>query len=161
MAIRKFINAAFSGYYFDTELDCVMSIKRPGAPYALTWTTPNNYLLRRVSMTTTSGGKISRTYNQIIDMLCPVEHSGVVRSVPAPTPNDELSNIQPDFDYVLYSVKNKCSQYFFKGTSIRKALDLLAQRKQHVSPEDIRICNTVTGQVTKLQIRTVQIFSLA
>ena len=156
MAIRKFINSDLSKYYFDTDADCVMSLYS-GSPRAMKWVKPNNWAPRRVGLITDRGRKVSYRYDQIKQMLAPAETLDVAvdRAI-----NTDLSSIKPSFDYVLFSTKNRCSQYFFANTSVQEALDRLARRGERVAPEDVRVLDTQTGRVQKLGIKTFTAYTL-
>lgn len=153
MAIRKFQRDDLRKYYFDTSADCVMSLQT-GDPRRMKWVTPYPGSPRRVSMVTDRGFKVSYRYDQIMDMLRPVDVA-VDRAN-----NTDLSTIKPTVDYVLFSTKNRCSQYFFANTSIQEALDRLARRGERVAPEDVRILDTVTGRVQLLGIKTITTYTL-
>ena len=157
MAIRKFKNSDLSKYYFDTDLDQVMSLYS-GSPQPLKWAKHNKQSLRRIALVTNYGFKVNYRYDQIINMLGPVEAevdaAGDVSDVQG------LDLIKPDFDYVLFSTQNRCSQYIFANTSIQEALDRLARRGEYVDFYDIRILNTQTNKVSKLAIKTVTAYTL-
>lgn len=155
MAIRKFQRGDLNKYYFDTAADCVMSLQS-GSPRPMKWITPLLGSPRRVSMVTDRGHKVSYRYDQIVNMLQPMSVS--LHKADADT--TDLSTIKPSFDYVLFSVKNQCSQYFFANTGIQEALDRLARRGERVAPEDVRVLDTASGRVQRLGIKTITAYTL-
>lgn len=162
MAIRKFQLSALSKYYFDTDRDAVMSL-HSGEPRPMKWSKQNHWSPRRVAMVTNTGHKVSYRYDQIQRMLAPAEIDVPAKPVSTAEPQcvtNTLSLLKPEFDYVLYSVQNRCSQYFFAGTSVQEALDRLARRGEVVKPADIRILNVLTSQVSRVAVRTVETYSL-
>ena len=169
MALRKFRDPALANYYFDTATDCVISTYS-GQSRPMKWSQAYPGAPRRVSLTTIRGTKISYRYDQIKAMLLPTvgPHMAAPIEVPrrvadAAAASDAfngLASIKPNVDYVLFSVKNRCSQYFFANTSIQEALDRLARRGEHVAHDDVRILNTVTGKVQKLGTKTITTYTL-
>lgn len=163
MAKLQFIKKSFSDYYFDTELDAVVSMKT-GKPCTLEWTHQCQWIPRRVSLTSSQGRKVSFRYDQIKKMVS-YDEPGTVTVAKAAHSNPalyagDLSQIKPEFAYVMFSNTNKCSQYFFAGTSLQEALDRLARRGEYVDFYDIRILNTQTNKVSKLAIKTVTAYTL-
>jgi hypothetical protein len=168
MAIRKFIDDKFDGYYFDTELDAVVSTKK-GQPKPLAWsikaagglrTLPHNApsydrSARLVALIPTHGWRVIYTYNQIIKMLHPSSAAEVDTGIPG------LADIKPNYEYVVFSVANRCSQYFYAGTSIQDALGMFAKRGITLNPKEIQILNPATGKISKMEIKTVETYSLA
>lgn len=170
MAIQKFRDPAFANYYFDPVNDCVISIYS-GQSRPLKWSRAYPGAPRRVSLTTTRGTKISYRYDQIKALLIPAKPTlaapvrasqrvADVAAKPASNAFNGLDTIKPNVDYVLFSVKNRCSQYFFANTSIQEALDRLARRGEHVAHDDVRILNTVTGKVHELGVKTITTYTL-
>jgi hypothetical protein len=156
MAIQKFQDRyALSKYYFDTARGVVMSTQS-GAPKALTWSQARTWYPKRVSMVTSQGYKVNYTESQIKGMLQPVE-----RDVETAAVTNDLSMLKPDFEYVLFSTTNRCSQYFFAGTSVKEALDRLAKRGEYVAQKDVRILNTRTGQVLMLKPQVITTYVLS
>lgn len=155
MAIQKFFDRYnLSKYYFDSARGVVMSTQS-GTPKALTWSQARSWYPKRVSMVTSQGYKVNYTESQIKGMLQPAEVTQ-----PQAVTND-LSMLKPDFEYVLFSTKNRCSQYFYAGTSVQEALDRLARRNEYVAPQDVRILNTRTGHVSMLKPQVVTTYVLA
>ena len=72
-----------------------------------------------------------------------------------------LDTIAPAYPYVIYSVRNQCSQYFFKDTTIANALELFAKRGEELDPADIRIVNVLTGEVTALSIKPLTSYAVS
>ena len=163
--IRRFGHThRLSKYYFDTDRKCIMSTQRPGVPRPLTWSQSLSWYPKRVSMVNDQGYKVNYTESQIMGMLLPAESGVKVADRKAVAPaaiTNDLSLLRPDFEYVLFSVKNKASQYFFKDTSIAEALARLAKRGEHVAVEDIRIVNTLTGKVSTLKPQVVTTYVLS
>lgn len=168
MAIQKFRDPAFTNYYFDPVNDCVISIYS-GQSRPLKWSRAYPGAPRRVSLTTTRGTKLSYRYDQIKALLIPAKPTlaapievprRVANAAAASDAFNGLASIKPNVDYVLFSVKNRCSQYFFANTSIQEALDRLARRGEHVAHDDVRILNTVTGKVQKLGTKTITTYTL-
>lgn len=157
MAIRKFKDSDLSKYYFDTDLDQVMSLYSSN-PQPLKWYKTSKQSPRRVALVTDHGFLVNYQYDQIMNMLGPVETE--VGAAGAVSGVQSLDSIKPDFDYVLFSTKNRCSQYIFANTSIQEALDRLASRGEHIEHDDIRVLNTRTDKVSKLAIKTVVAYTL-
>lgn len=157
MAKLQFINKSFSDYYFDTELDAVVSMKT-GKPYTMAWTHQYRWSPRRVSLTSSQGRKVSFRYDQIRNMLdrAPAKSVAKVEAVNDP----DLSTIKPEFAYVMFSNTDQCSQYFFAGTSLQEAVDRFARRGVKINPKDIRILNTLTNRVQTLQPKVVTSYTL-
>jgi hypothetical protein len=153
MAIHKFRDAGLSSYFYDTQADQVFST-RSGQAKPMKWTHPSFYKPKRVSMTTNQGLKVSYTRDQILKILAPA-----VVVAPVAVTND-LTLIKPNFEYVMFSVGNKCSQYFFAGTSVKDALDRFAKRGEVIKPADVRILDPLTGKINKLGVKTVETYTL-
>jgi hypothetical protein len=166
MAIYKFREERLAKYYFDTDRDCVMSL-HSGQAKPMKWCQYRNWYPRRVSLVSSTGRKLSYTYDEIKSLLKsePVREAKIMQPVPqgfgpAPVESNDLRLIKPDFDYVVFSTENKCSQYFFAGTSLKEALERLAKRGEHLKPEHIRVLNTQTWAVTKLTVKRVETYIL-
>ena len=162
MAIRKFQDVGLSKYYFDTDKDCVMSL-HSGEPRPLKWSKPTHWAPRRVSMVKLCGIKVSCRYDQIQRMLKPAEievSSKPVKSAEPQCVTNSLALVKPAYDYVVFSKANRCSQYFFAGTSLQEAMDGFARRGEVLKPSEIRIVNANTGQLVQLTVRTVETYSL-
>lgn len=158
MAIQKFVDAGLSKYYFDTDLDCVMSTQS-GQPRAMKWSQARSWYPKRVGMVTSRGYKVSYTYDQIKRMLVaePVREAKIQQ--PLAITND-LSLLRPAHEFIMYSIKNRCSQYFYANTSVQEALDRFAKRGECIRNEDVRILDPRTGKVSKLGVRTVETYTL-
>ena len=162
MAIREFTDKALSDYYYDVDRGVVMSRKN-GKIKPLTWSQARSWYPKRVSMVYGQGGrafKVSYTQTQIMNMLLPAVPKPLIEARESTVSND-LSLIAPDYAYVMFSRKNQCSQYFFAGTSIQRALEMFAKRGERIAPEDVRILNTVTNKVSQLKSQVVTTYVLA
>ena len=147
--IQKFRSPSLKDYYFDSEAGAVFSTKRPGDPYKLKWMKKYHRDQRRVNLYTDSGEKICMTYAQVQSALQPAQ---VATDSVATT---DLSKIRPEGEYVLFSTKNRCSQYFYDGTSLSDALRIFAKRDIVIDPEDIRVLMVNTNQIMRLGAKTV------
>ena len=164
MAKNFFKSSSFNGYYYDSETDAVYSIKRPGKTHQLA----KNYKGGMWHVTLNSTDAYSRSGNyksvysraDILSMVTPpaVETSPVT---PPATVSNDLALIKPTADYVMFSVKGKCSQYFFAGTSIADALAKFARRNIVIDPKDVRILTPGTNTVRSLSVKTVETYFLA
>lgn len=162
MAIRKFQSQSLRKYYFDTDRDVVMSTQS-GEPRPLKWSQATLFAPRRVAMVTNTGHKVSYRYDQIQRMLEPAEievSSKTVKSAEPQCVTNSLALVKPAYDYVVFSKANRCSQYFFAGTSLQEAMDRFARRGEVLKPSEICIVNVNTGQVSQLTVRTVETYSL-
>ena len=157
MAKFNFALARFAGYYFDDEDNCVYSTKRQGAPVKLTWSTRNkNFSAAYVTLSCGSGyyqNKETMTLSQVRNAL---------KSTPIAEPLAVTIEAvgYPSSDFIAFSVKNKCSQYFSQGTSVKDALDIFKKRGIEVDPSDLRIMNPLTGVITSLTVKTVKVYTL-
>lgn len=155
MTISKFRDhLKLSKYFFDHDRDVVMSTQRPGEPRPIKWAIVYSQRCRRVSLVNDRGEKTSLTYNQVMANLVDVP----VTKGPAAGP--VLGEIAPTNAYVMYSDADRCSQYFFAGTTLQQALDKFAKRGLHLKPENIRILNTVTGKIHKVVATQRVVYSL-
>lgn len=154
--MQKFINPALSDYSYDAATDTVYSNKS-GASRPLKWSKTSRYGERYVTL---SYGAVSRKigHGDIRSFLEPIEQQKIQKICPAVTTS--LSNIKPDFEYIMFSTRNQVSQYFFAGTTIQEALDKFAKRGAVINPEDIRILNPKSNVVTSLKIGAVVTYSL-
>lgn len=152
MAKFLFKDYRYDGYYFDDTDNCVYSTKRPGAPAKLTWQKRNSWSLAFVTLSYKSGYyqcKDTKTLDQ-------------VRAALKATPEGVTQGCQvvPNGDYIAFSVKNKCSQYFHSGTSVQAALEIFEKRGHKIEPEELRIMNPVTGVIRSLTVQTVKVYTL-
>jgi len=148
MAIRKFkASMSLAHYAYDDKADRVISYKS-GRAKNLTWSQAYSWYPKRVSMVTDQGYKVSYKRDEILGMLDAVE-AEVASSFTG------LDGIKPNFEYVLFSRRNKASQFFYANTSVAQALAMFAKRGEHIAPEDIRILNTVTNKVSSIKAKPV------
>jgi hypothetical protein len=153
MTIQKFRDQDLSAYFYDTQADQVFST-RSGQPKAMKWSQTRSWYPKRVGMVTNRGYKVNYTYDQIKKMLAPAE---VVQPVAI---TNDLSLLKPNFEYVMFSIQNRCSQYFYAGTSVQEALDRFAKRGECIKSQDVRILDPRTGKVSKLGVQTVETYTL-
>ena len=162
MAKHFFKSPLFAGYYYDTETDAVYSTKRVAAPHQLA----KNYKhgmwhVTLISTTDSPRGAAKYVYSRD-NILNMVVSPAVETSPVTPTAiSNDLALIKPTAEYVLFSVKDKCSQYFFAGTSIADALAKFARRNIIIDPKDVRILTPGTNTVRSLSVKTVETYSLA
>jgi hypothetical protein len=156
MAKFNFALARYAGYYFDDEDTCVYSTKRQGAPVKLTWSTRNSYSAAYVTL---SSGD---AYGQRKEAMTLARVRNALKSTPiAEAPAATIETVgYPSSDFIAFSVKNKCSQYFSLGTSVKDALDIFKKRGIEVDPSDLRIMNPATGVITSLTVKTVKVYTL-
>lgn len=153
MALRKFKGSLLCNYRYDTQHDCVVSL-RTGSPLHMKWSRANGHSMRRISLTSKNGVKTSYSYDDIISMLEDDPETSASAS------SFELHMIAPPFEYVLFSTKHQCSQYFFANTNIREALQRFARRGVVLDPTEIQILNTWTGKVSQLAVKVVETYTL-
>lgn len=155
MATQKFQSQHnLSQYFYDTKTGQVMST-RSGQVRPMKWSQQRSWYPKRVSLTNDRGYKVNYTEGQIKNMLLPVEKEAPVQAV-----TNDLSLLRPDYEYVMYSIQNRCSQYFFAGTSVQEALDRFAKRGECIRAEDVRILNPRTGKVSQLRPQQVVTYAL-
>ena len=159
MSIQKFQDPQLSDYFYDRKADQVFSTKS-GQTRPMKWSQQRSWYPKRVGMVTARGYKVSYTRDQILKMLKPVEQQAVRQQAQPQAITNDLTLLRPDYEYVLYSVQNRCSQYFFAGTSVQEALDRFAKRGECIRNEDIRILNTQSGKISKLVPQQVVTYAL-
>lgn len=180
MALRSFSHPGLVDYKYDTEKRQVISYKVKAAGQPRAWSFDNSSIAR-VGLRTRAGATVNIRQDQIHQHLAPEARKPTVTRMGSATQRrinearaktadvfasgatvtNSLDLLKPDFEYVLFSVKNQCSQYFFRGTSVGDALRMFARRGEHIAPSDIRILNTRTNQVTELQAQVVTTYVLA
>lgn len=150
----------FFGYGFDVSKNLVVSYKRDSngrylekrTSYVFYYRTVYHESVRQDAATIyTKAQSVVVASNKFVAAALAVAPAGSFQG---------LENIKPNFPYVLYSVKNQASQYFFAGTSLVEALARLAKRGEYVNAEDVRILNTVTEKVSKLTPQKVVTYTL-
>jgi len=153
LAKFNFALARFAGYYFNDEDNCVYSAKRKGAPVKMSWNRHNN----SESYVTLSVG-----YRQSKETMTLSQVRNALKSTPIAEPMAVTIEAvgYPSSDFIAFSVKNKCSQYFSLGTSVKDALDIFKKRGIEVDPSDLRIMNPATGVITSLTVKTVKVYTL-
>lgn len=152
--MRRFKDGAMCQYFYNPYDKCVYS-EKSGTPTKLKWCQNGSaYDPTRVRMSV-NGQLVSKTLNQVLDALLPVEAPAVTHS-PEVRAANVLGNIVPVGAYVMFSTKNKASQYFLDGTSIKEALALFARRNININPTDIQILNVTTGKVSKVTVKVVE-----
>ena len=156
MAIQKFRDPQLKDYFFDTQADQVFSTKS-GSAKAMKWSQSRSWYPKRVGMVTDRGYKVNYTYDQIKSMLAPAE---VVQQPQPQAITNDLRLLKPDYEFVMFSIQNRCSQYFYAGTSVQEALDRFAKRGEIVRNDDVRILNPRTGKVSKLAAQRVETYAL-
>ena len=156
MSIQKFRDPVLKDYFFDTQADQVFSTKS-GSARPMKWSQARTWYPKRVGMVGKNGYKVSYTYAQIKSMLMPAEQP---KSFQPQAITNDLRLLKPDFEYVMYSIRNRCSQYFYAGTSVQEALDRFAKRGECIRNEDIRILNTQSGKISKLVPQQVVTYAL-
>ena len=156
MAIQKFRDQDLSAYFYDTQADRVFST-RSGKTKPMKWSQTRTWYPKRVGMVTNRGYKVSYTYDQIKSMLLPQEQT---KTFQAQAITNDLRLLKPDFEYVLFSTANRCSQYFFAGTPVQEALDRFAKRGECIKNEDVRILNTQSGKVSRIGVQRVETYTL-
>ena len=156
MAIQKFRDPVLKDYFFDTQADQVFSTKS-GSAKPMKWSQPRSWYPKRVGMVTNRGYKVSYTYDQIKSMLMPAEQP---KSFQPQAITNDLRLLKPEFEYVMFSIQNRCSQYFYAGTSVQEALDRFAKRGECIRNEDVRILDPRTGKVSKLGVQRVETYTL-
>jgi hypothetical protein len=180
MTLRSFSHPGLIDYKYDTVAQRVISykVKATGQPRA--WSFDNSGIAR-MGLRTRSGSTVNIRRDQINQHLAPEPRKTTVTRIGSATQRqineararstdvfksgaavtNSLDLLKPDFEYVLFSVKNQCSQYFFRGTSVGDALRMFARRGEHIAPSDIRILNTRTNTVTELQTQVITTYVLA
>jgi len=160
MAKYLFKSSSHAGYYYDSEADAVFSNKRPGPPYQLTRKYKGGTWTVTLSNPDNWTPKTQYTRTDILKMVAPLDVKPAPAAPVAAVTND-LALIRPTSEYVLFSVKDKCSQYFFAGTSIADALAKFARRNIVIDPKDVRILTPGTNTVRQLSVKTVETYILA
>lgn len=155
MAKFLFKDSRFAGYYFDDTDNCVYSTKRPGAPAKLTWQKRNSWSPAFVTLSYKSGG-----YYQGKDTKTLEQVRAALKATPEGVTQDGCQ-VVPNGEYIAFSVKHKCSQYFSWGTSVQAVLEMFEKRGHKIEPEDLRIMNPVTGVIQSLTVKTVKVYTLA
>jgi len=179
MTLRSFSHPGLVDYKYDTEKRQVISYKVNAAGQPRAWSFDNSRIAR-MGLRTRSGSTVNIRRDQIEQHLVPEARKTTVTRIGSATQRqineardirakinsgatvtNNLDLLKPDFEYVLFSVKNQCSQYFFRGTSVGDALRMFARRGEHIAPSDIRILNTRTNTVTELQTQVITTYVLA
>jgi hypothetical protein len=173
-ALRKFSDAHLGDYRYDPVRQQVISykVKANGAPRA--WSVTNG--IARVGLVNRFGNQINVRKDMIERWLEPVQpivrpsvtNKAVRRPVTAVAADHEtvlavtnsLAMLAPDYEYVMFSTKNRCSQYFYAGTTVADALAMFARRNEIVRPEDVRILNVKTNTVSSLTPQVVTTYKL-
>lgn len=150
--------ASLSGYGYDFARDRLVSFKRD----------PEGQLLKLRHSYNLNGKDvyhlaIVNAYMGILDKVT----NRVQRPLAQPQPSQRevtgqtLADYAPPYEYVMFSVPNRCSQYFFAGTTIRQALDLFKRRQNElIKASDIQILNVITGEVLKVKEETRTVYVL-
>lgn len=149
MTIRNFRETKFKGYHYNTVKECVVSTKR-GKPVEMKWTRSNWGAPKRVSLYLGSYS-VSFTEDEILSKLEP--------AVVAASPFAEVVQGAPSFEYVMFSKKEKASQFFYSGTPIADALAKFARRGVNIDPSEVQILNVKTNQVSKLAAKVVTTYT--
>lgn len=152
MAIYKFKDKKFTGYYYNDKDGYVYSTKRPGALYAMKWVESvrwGTHSKRHVSLTATSGIRVNIFECEIGSYLLTTPEPEA-STTPVENTSTKLVN-----DCVAFSAKNKCSQYITKGNTVDAIAKIFKERNLKVDMSDVQIVDTVTGKVYKLQVETV------
>lgn len=156
MAIREFNVGSLSKYYFDTDLDVVMSRQRSTPrpmKWVMKWVNTSPYSTRRVGLTNDRGCKVSLSYEQIMTMLKPA-----VCVTPAIT--QSALDMRPGHDFIMFSTSKRCSQYFTANTTIGEAMAVFQKRGLPLDPKELQILNPQTGKISKLKVKVVETYTL-
>lgn len=154
----------YHGYGYDTDRDLVISFKidhrgatmQKRSTYKL-----NGYAVRHSDIVNAAGIAIRRmglVESDYIGAKVVAECGDVEQDQPAkPVGAASVPSVQlgPQFPYVLFSKKNQCSQYFFKGTTVSEALERFAKRGEILDPTEVSLLNVDTGKIHKLQPTTI------
>lgn len=142
---QEFKDTNFSAYYFENG-----DVYNRNTKHKLTWVVGNgSYDTARVTMMGKTGLRSAFTRSKIQNFL-----------VEVPKQKNELSSIAPVNDYVMFSVVDQASQYFFAGTTIADALARFGRRGVVISPKDIRILDVVTNKVSMVKVKVVETYVL-
>ena len=80
--------------------------------------------------------------------------------VEVPKQKNELTSISPTNDYIMFSVVDQASQYFFAGTTIADALARFGRRGVVIAPKDIRILDVTSNKVSMVKVKVVETYVL-
>lgn len=146
--------ASLSGYGYDFARDRLVSFKRD----------PEGQLLVPRHSYNLNGKEVYHL--AIVNAYKDKVTNRVQRPLAQPQPSQRevtgqtLADYAPPYEYVMFSVPNRCSQYFFAGTTIRQALDLFKRRNELIKASDIQILNVITGEVLKVKEETRTVYVL-
>lgn len=84
----------------------------------------------------------------------------LLRDRPSAASNPVTIDGAVPYAYIIFSVKEKCSQYFDQGTTLARALAIFAKRNIVLDPAELSILNPVTGNITKLKVTVVTTYEL-
>lgn len=154
--IRQFKDSRFSQYYYCTDSENVISKK---TKRHLKWKrTGWDYTVVLSAAVGTERLRFTYSHSAIINVM--LADPVVEKSSQINTNNLSLGSVCPDFEYVLFSTKNQCSQYFFASTTVQDALAIFAKRGEVIDPSDVQILNVKTGKISKLKVETVKVYSI-
>lgn len=142
---QEFKDTNLSAYYFENG-----DVYNRNTKHKLTWVVGNgSYDTARVTMMGKTGLRSAFTRSKIQNFL-----------VEVPKQNGELSSISLVNDYIMFSVVDQASQYFFAVTTIADALARFGRRGVVISPKDIRILDVITNKVSMIKVKVVETYIL-
>ena len=145
------------GYGYDFFQNRLVSFKRDPAGQLLQLRQSYNIHGKEVYHT-----EIVNVYKRILDKMTARFQRPQAQTQPSQreVTSQTLADYAPPYEYVMFSVPNRCSQYFFAGTTIHQALDLFKRRNELIKASDIQILNVITGEVLKVKEETRTVYVL-
>lgn len=146
-------------YYYDTEKDAVISLKR-GAPYEMKWqvTTCNEPY---VSLTRTGYSTPTRIYKSQI-VTSAGRPGAYMEPIPESTESTavtELNKLIPSSAFMMYSDTRVVSQYFHLGTSIGAAFEVFKKRGIALTTDEVKILLTANNKVITIKKKPITTYS--
>lgn len=145
--IQEFKDKNLSTYYFSKGFVYNRKTKN-----VLNWnvTTSGSFGTARITLASKTGERVTISRNKIQNFL-----------VEVPETKNELNLIIPTTgDYIMFSVVDQASQYFFAGTAIVDALAKFGRRGIVISPKDIRILDVTSNKVSMVKVKVVESYVL-
>ena len=156
MAIIRFTDRGLSGYGFDTVHDRVVSFKANAFGQPLQ--RRNSYYLNNVYHAhydlSKAANQLEKATKATLGQLTSTKPAPFATAVAKQAATAALSEI-PDRvfteEFVMFSVADKASQYFYANTSVHQALALFAKRGITIKAQDVQVLIPRTGEVIKLR----------
>ena len=149
------ISKSLAGYGFDTQTGKVLSWKcgREGKPFNVSSSyRMNGYTMYHIDISQYAAAVAKELYSPVEKLT---QGLNEFKSV-----HDYRNDLVPTSEYLMFSNKKQCSQYFKKGTSLGEALARFERRGITLDLDEVILLNPRTMKQITIKSKITTVYSL-